>query len=62
MLGLHSLSIGVFICVVYQKALQKAVSGSLGVNMNGSGQGFNNYCYCNNDQTVMIVKYLQDTY
>jgi len=62
MLGLHSLSVGVFICVVHQKALQKAVSGSVGVNINRSGQGLNNYCYCNNDQTVMTVKYLQDTY
>jgi hypothetical protein len=62
MLGRQSLSVGVFICVVYQKAVQKVVSGSLGVNMNGSDQGLNNYCYCNNDQTVMTVKYLQDTY
>lgn len=40
---------------MYQKAVQKAVSGSLGVNMNGSGQGLNNYCYCSNDHTVMTV-------
>jgi len=62
MLGFQSLLVGVFICVAYQKALQKAVSGSLGVNMNGSDEGLNNYCYCNNDQTVMTVKYLQETY